>query len=187
MMLQGKAPPHRELIDGCVHVFVDDQNLFWGIVNDLKGPEFRIDFGELLTEVSRNADGVVRPVKSAYIAGVIPDDDTFWANAENQGFTVRRGYLGANNRSKQDDSYLTVDMTSALFQEAGPSTLILVAGDADYVPALEKAVERGWRTEIAFVNRGTSRALERVVHNFRTIAPESIELLRRFSNGTVRR
>lgn len=98
--------------------------------------------------------GTARGVKSAYIAGVIPDDDSFWEIAKSRGFTVRRGFLGSNSRSKQDDAYLITDMTSTLYEEEGPSTIVLVAGDADYVPPLRKAVERRWRTECAFINRG---------------------------------
>jgi hypothetical protein len=147
----GKAPGHKQLKNDVVHVFVDDQNLFWGIVNDQFGRNYRIDFGELLSEVSRNSQGKPRAVKSAYIAGVIPDDDSFWKIAENQGFIVRRGYLGTGNRSKQDDAYLITEIVSTLYDQDGPSTIVLVAGDADYVPPLLKSLERGWRNEIAFV------------------------------------
>ena len=96
---RGRAPAHGELVDDRVRVFVDDQNLFWGIVNKQYGPRFRIDFGRLLTVACRRTGGMTRFVKSAYIAGVIPDDDSFWKIAENQGFTVRRGYLGARART----------------------------------------------------------------------------------------
>jgi uncharacterized LabA/DUF88 family protein len=155
-------------------VFVDDQNLFLGIVNDMAGRSFRIDFGELLDVVSRDSTGAVRGVKSAYIAGVIPDDDSFWQIAENQGFTVRRGYLGTGNRSKQDDAFLITEIMSTIYEQDGPSTIVLVAGDADYVPPLIKSLDRGWRNEVAFINRGASMSLEPVVHEFRIISPEAI-------------
>ena len=171
----GRAPQHKELHSKQVHVFVDDQNLFWGIVNHQYGRGFRIDFGLLLTRASRDTTGNTRFVKSAYIAGVIPDDDSFWQIAKNQGFTVRRGFLGSNNRSKQDDAYLITDLTATLYEQEGPSTIILVAGDADYVPPLQKSIDKGWRNEVAFIDRGVSEALEPVVHEFRVISPSSIE------------
>ena len=174
---EGRSETHGELIDERVHIFVDDQNLFWGIVNQEYGPSFRIDFGRLITRASRDTSGNTRYVESAYIAGVIPDDDSFWKIAENQGFTVRRGYLGTNNRSKQDDAYLITDLTSTLYEQQGPSTIILVAGDADYVPPLKKSIEKGWRNEVAFIGRGVSEALESVVHEFRVINPSSIEYI----------
>lgn len=173
----GKADPHVELVNDLVHVFVDDQNLFWGIVNEGPGIMYRVDFGRLLLEVSKDTNGRPRGIKSAYIAGVIPDDDSFWKVAENQGFTVRRGYLGSGGRSKQDDAYLISDMVSTLYEAEGPSTIVLVAGDADYVPPLLKAKDRGWRREVAFINRGISSALEPLVHEFRVITPSDIELM----------
>ena len=175
---RGGAQTHGNLTSANVHVFVDDQNLFWGIVNKQMGPGFRIDFGRLLDVVSKDSDGKVRGIKTAYIAGVIPDDDTFWVVAENQGFTVRRGFLGANNRSKQDDAYLITDLVSTLYEQEGPSTIVLVAGDADYAPALIKAIEKGWRTEVAFIEHGVSAALSPVVHEFRTFHPADIDLMR---------
>lgn len=173
----GRASAHDELANDLVHVFVDDQNLFFGIVNDQYGPDFRIDFGRLLLEVAKSSDGRTRAVGSAYIAGVIPDDDSFWQVATNKGFKVRRGYSGVGRRSKQDDAYLIRDMTATLYEESGPSTVVLVAGDADYVPPLEWALKKGWRTEVAFIGRGTSVALEQVVHEFRVLAPTAIEHL----------
>ena len=173
----GRAPAHGDLANDRVHVFVDDQNLFWGIVNERYGPRFRIDFGRLLSVACRRTGGSSRFVESAYIAGVIPDDDSFWRIAENRGFTVRRGYLGANQRSKQDDAYLITDMTATLYEQYGPSTIVVVAGDADYVPPLERAISRGWRVEVAFTDRGVSEALEPVAHEFRIIDPYAIEYL----------
>ena len=171
----GGAKQHNKLVNDLVHVFVDDQNLFWGIVNNDRGIAFRIDFGRLLLAAARDAQGQPRGVQSAFIAGVVPDDDSFWEAAKSRGFTVKRGYLGHNNRSKQDDAYLITEVVSTLYEEAGPSTVVVVAGDADYVPPLELAVKKGWRTEVAFVNRGVSTALVPVVHGFRRIAVGDIQ------------
>ncbi|TCO80394.1 uncharacterized LabA/DUF88 family protein [Plasticicumulans lactativorans] len=176
----GAAKPHAELVNDFVHVFVDDQNLFWGVLNSGQGGGYRVDFGRLLTTASKDANGKTRYVKSAYIAGVIPDDDSFWKIAEHQGFIVRRGYLsssGGQTRSKQDDAYLITEITSTLYEQKGPSTIVLVAGDADYVPPLIRANEKGWRVEVAFIERGLSSALDPVSHLFRTVNVSSIQYL----------
>lgn len=171
----GKADPHNNLVNGQVHLFVDDQNLFFGITNDRYGKDFRIDFGRLMLEACKDEHGETRGVSSAYIAGVIPDDDYFWEVAENQGFQVKRGYLGYGNRSKQDDAYLIAQIVETIYEQDGPSTIVLVAGDADYVPALEKVLKKGWRSEIAFVEKGVSIALENYVHQYRVIDPGRIQ------------
>jgi uncharacterized LabA/DUF88 family protein len=121
-----------------------------------------------------------RFVKSACIAGVIPDDDSFWKIAEKQGFKVKRGYLSnhsGHQRSKQDDAFLVTEITSTLYEQKGPSTIVLVAGDADYVPPLIKANEKGWRVEVAFIERGLSSALDPVTHLFRSINSSAIQYL----------
>ena len=141
-----------------------------------------MDFGRLLLETARGPQGHARPVLKAYIAGVIPDDDYFWEVAKSQGFEVKRGYLGTNNRSKQDDAYLISEMVSTIYERPGPSTLVLVAGDADYKPPLEKVLEKGWRVEVAFTGHGVSRALDSVTHQFREILPTSIQ---KYSNYPV--
>jgi uncharacterized LabA/DUF88 family protein len=177
----GAAKAHAALVDEFVHVFVDDQNLFWGLLNNGQSQGYRIDFGRMLTAASKDVNGKTRYVKSAYIAGVIPDDDSFWKMAQNQGFNVRRGYLsgaGGQTRSKQDDAFLITEITSTLYEQKGPSTIVLVAGDADYVPPLIRANEKGWRVEVAFIERGLSSALDPVTHLFRTITASSIEYLK---------
>src|SRR5258706_6054348 len=77
----GRAKPKGKLVDNKVHVFVDDQNLFWGIVNSSHGPGFRIDFGRL-TAASRDSLGGDRFAKTAFIAGVIPDDADYGPRLE---------------------------------------------------------------------------------------------------------
>ncbi len=174
----GRAAPHEPLTNGLVHVFVDDQNLFYGIRNNEGGKSYRLDFGRLLLEVAKDANGQTRAVGSAYIAGVIPDDDTFWRAAESKGFVVRRGYLGTGNRSKQDDAYLITEIMETIYTQSGPSTIVLVAGDADYVPPLIKSQDKGWRNEVAFIDRGISISLEGYVHEFRTLSVSSLQLIK---------
>jgi len=178
----GSAHPHQTLVDDRVHVFVDDQNLFWGAVHSGQSHAYRVDFGRLLTAAARADDGHARFVGSATIAGVIPDDDSFWRIAEVQGFKVKRGYLSGVSgfqRSKQDDAFLVTEITSTLYEQPGPSTIVLVAGDADYVPPLIRANEKGWRVETAFISRGLSSALDPVCHLFRNINLSTIQYLQR--------
>ena len=172
------APDHGPLANNNVHIFVDDQNLFYGIVNHLCGPNYRIDFGNLLRVAAlSSSSGGARPIGSAYIAGVIPDDDSFWEAAKSKGFTVHRGYLNSGGRSKQDDAYLITSIMETLYEEEGPSTIVLVAGDADYAPPLLKCLDKGWRVELAFTDMGggISMRLSGLVHEFREFSPADIE------------
>ncbi len=91
---------------------------------------------------------------------------------------MRRGYLRMGNRSKQDDAFLISDLVETVCTQAGPATVVLVAGDADYAPPLIKSLDRGWRNEVAFIDRGISIALEGYVHEFRTLSVSGIQLFR---------
>ncbi|KQU99733.1 hypothetical protein ASC68_08070 [Devosia sp. Root105] len=173
-----RAPAHKVLANKKVHIFVDDQNLFWGIVNSGGGKGFRIDIGLLTLAACKDTNGQARFIESAYVAGVIPDDDYFWEIWKQHNFTVNRGFLGTNNRSKQDDAYLIRDMTKTICRSEAPSTIVLIAGDADYGPALQFAVEEGWRVEVFTTGRGVSAALEPYVHEFRIIDESQIKLQR---------
>jgi uncharacterized LabA/DUF88 family protein len=169
-----RAPAHKPLVNDDVHIFVDDQNLFWGIVNSLADKSFRLDIGLLALMAAKSSLDNTRVIKSAYVAGVVPDDDYFWEIWKQHNFIVNRGFLGHNNRSKQDDAFLIRDMTKTICRAEGPSTIVLIAGDADYGPPLEFAVEEGWRVEVLTTGRGISSALEKYVHEFRTFSEDSI-------------
>ena len=174
------APAHHELKNQNVHVFVDDQNLFYGITNYEGDRSYRIEFGDLMRVAAKSTEtGSARAVASAYIAGVVPDDDSFWQAAKDKGFEVFRGFLGSGRRSKQDDAYLVAQLVENLYEFEGPSTIVLVAGDADYGPALEKCLAKGWRVEIAFVAHSNliSQSLSHLCHEFREFTSEQIRRL----------
>ena len=172
------APQHDELANKKVHVFVDDQNLFYGIINSERDLSYRIDFGSLLrVAATSSSTSMAREVGSAYIAGVVPDDDSFWESAKARGFKVHRGFLNASGRSKQDDAYLITQIMETLYEEEGPATIVLVAGDADYMPPLQKCIKKGWRVELTFTNSGggISSRLQNHVHEFRNFSSSDIE------------
>jgi uncharacterized LabA/DUF88 family protein len=64
-----------------------------------------------------------------------------------------------------------------LYEKPGPATMVLVAGDADYVPPLQKVLAKGWRSEVTFIGHGVSSSLEPVTHEFRELLPSSIQKL----------
>jgi uncharacterized LabA/DUF88 family protein len=75
------------------------------------------------------------------------------------GFEVPRVFLrSSNGRSKQVDMALAVEMLSLAYEDAYDMA-ILVAGDADYIPLIEKVRSLGKRTVVWFVGKGMSRDL----------------------------
>jgi uncharacterized LabA/DUF88 family protein len=168
---------HGPLLNNLVHIFVDDQNLWIAAGAESTSARFRLDFGELLNYVSKDEANQVRAVRTAMIAGTVPPEDSFWEIARNQGFAVKLGYRGFGGKSKQDDHHVTADMVETVCTEPGPSTVILVAGDGDYGPCLDKALARGWRVEVFFVRTGLSPEIERRAHRYVKIHPADIEVI----------
>ena len=54
------------------------------------------------------------------------------------------------------------DMVATLYEQQGPASIVLMAGDADYVPPLEKALDKDWRTEVAFIDPATLDDIHRL-------------------------
>ena len=172
---KGEAPAHAILNDPGVYVFVDDQNLWIGGKEEKANGTYRIDFGNLLVVAARDEAGNPRGVRKAVISGTIPPEDSFWQIARNQGFEVRLGYKGFGGRSKQDDTHLVADLVEIVCTVSGPATIVLVAGDGDYIPALQKALTRGWRVEVVFFQRGLAPGLDRFAHAIRIIRPIDVQ------------
>jgi uncharacterized LabA/DUF88 family protein len=169
------APEHGNLVNNLLFVFVDDQNIWIEAGKKSPWAGYRVDFGELLNVVSKDEKKKMRPVRQAFIAGTIPPEDSFWDSARNQGFTVRLGYRGYGGKSKQDDHHITADMVETVCEQPGPSTIVLVAGDGDYGPGLDKALARGWRVEVCYVEGTLSPALESRAHRLVKLHPGDIQ------------
>ena len=166
--------PHAALVNNLVHIFVDDQNIWIEAGKKSPWSDYRIDFGELLNIVSQDENKKMRPVRQAMIAGTIPPDDSFWDVARDQGFTVKLGYRGFHGKSKQDDHHITADIVETVCEQPGPSTIVLVAGDGDYGPALEKVLARGWCIEVCYVEGSLSPAVKGRAHRLVKLNPADI-------------
>jgi uncharacterized LabA/DUF88 family protein len=73
------------------------------------------------------------------------------------------------------------EIVSTIYEKPGPSTIVLVAGDADYMPPLLKVLAKGWRSEIAFIGHSVSISLEPVAHVFRELDPTGLQRYENFS------
>lgn len=136
-----------------VYVFCDNSNVFiegqWaaGREKGIHGldPEFRLDFGQLLTVVSSG-----RPVKEAHLYGSRPpDNDSLWHSAEKNGWDVQVLDRNTFGKEKGVDMKIGMDITEkTLLSPNGQGVIVLVSGDADFLPVIERVIERGWSIEI---------------------------------------
>ncbi|HEU4364274.1 MAG TPA: NYN domain-containing protein [Candidatus Krumholzibacteria bacterium] len=139
-----------------LHIFLDNSNVWiegqraatGGPAGDeRRDAAYRIDFGKLLEHVRAG-----RTIVEAMLYGSEPPpNDTVWSVAKERGFEAKVFKRNFQNREKKVDTQLCVDVTRTLYSNFPKDrVLILIAGDADYLPAIEVALEREWNVEVYF-------------------------------------
>ena len=136
-----------------VWIYVDNSNLWiegkkaYAKAHNLltsEHPRARFEFGQLYEVV---AEG--REVGGGTIYGSEPPDaDTIWAKMKEHGWDVKiekKSYH--TGKEKQVDTRLVADVVDLVGQLKN-GTVIIVSGDSDYIPALNKVLSRGWKVEV---------------------------------------
>ncbi|RGB23627.1 hypothetical protein C1646_774231 [Rhizophagus diaphanus] len=172
---------------GKVHVFVDNSNLFIGArytvgkiekVYDPDKPteeskeseeseesekpkvcymqQLQIDYGCLLTKVLDERKLGGNPV---IVGSRPPPQDTLWNRIKDLGYNVIVYNRNLENKEKCVDMQLGTTMVDDIADIGSPGIVVLVAGDGDYEPAVEKVLRRGWIVEIWFWKSSVSRHL----------------------------
>ena len=154
-----------------IWIFVDDSNI-WIEAKKLQSEKrhlktkedhrVRIDVGKLADAV---ADG--RPIKKGLLYGSEPPPvDTVWEKIEKiENFSVRKNKRSQlTGKEKQVDTELVADITEIAIKtpEHERTTIILISGDADVIPGLEKILkENRWSVEIYMWRQAIAGSLRR--------------------------
>lgn len=110
---------------------------------------WKIDFGKLF----QFAGGDAGDVKRAVLFGSRPPpNDSLWEAAKRKGFEVVVYDRNVKNREKKIDTDIVATMMEDSYERVDKSTdeMTLVAGDSDYVPAIEKLQKRGISVHVVF-------------------------------------
>lgn len=127
---------------------------------------WRLDFGRLFEFAAGGDVG-----RAVLFGSRPPQNDSLWAVAETKGFEVIVHDRNISNREKKIDTQMTAEMIEDSFTKmAKGDTITLVSGDADYVPAIEKLIDRGFRVEGCFWDHA-SRELKESVSRFISLNP----------------
>ncbi len=99
-----------------------------------------------------------------------PPTDTVWKAARDHGFKDRIFQRSRHRKEKMVDTQLTVDLIQDIHTELAPSTdkIIIVAGDADYVPAIKAARDKGFHVKVAFWNHASS-SIKKAADDFQSL------------------
>ena len=110
---------------------------------------FRLDFGELYDFVSENNPKKI--ARALLLGSSPPTSDKVWSVAERAGFEVVIIDRNSENREKKVDTGIVAAMVRDAYTKAEKNDVItLVAGDSDYVPAVELLVNDGFHVEVVF-------------------------------------
>lgn len=111
---------------------------------------FRLDFGGLYDFVAENNPGKI--ARAVLFGSSPPESDKVWAVAERAGFEAVVIDRNVENREKKIDTGIVAAMVRDAYTRVDKTkdTITLVAGDSDYVPAVEILTNDGFRVEVVF-------------------------------------
>lgn len=145
-----------------LHVFIDNSNVFIEgqrvaretfRYDDQLILRFRISYGGLLDFIQQG-----RKLMEAVLVGSRPpQNDALWNRLKALGIEPRifdRSFY--TGREKRVDAELTNAVRDTLEDNEEPGTIALVAGDADYVPVIERCIRRKWSVELYFWAQASS-------------------------------
>jgi uncharacterized LabA/DUF88 family protein len=136
--------------------------------------DWKLDFGKLYEIAGGEIVG-----RAVLYGSKPPPNDSLWRAAEHQGFEVVVFDRNASNREKKIDTQITTDVVADSYEwmKQGRDEVRLVAGDADYVPVIEKLQGRGLPCVVVFWEHA-SRELKEAASEFVSLDAH-LEALRR--------
>ena len=165
-----------------LHIFLDNSNVWIEgqraatgdpIATERMDAAYRIDFGRLLEYVRKG-----RNIVDARLYGSEPPpNDTVWNIAKDCGFVPKVFKRNFQGREKKVDTQLCVDATTAFYTHTPRNRiLVLLAGDADYMPVVETALERAWKVEVYFWANASKELRQDKRMNFFNLTPHVLEV-----------
>lgn len=149
----------------------------WSAVqNRICDQSWKLDFGKLF----EFAGGEKSDVKKATLFGSRPpQNDSVWSAAERRGFQVITYDRNIANHEKKIDTDIVATMIEDSYEllTIGVDEVTLVAGDSDYVPAIEKLKKRGIPVHVVFWKHA-SRELKDVASKFIELDPYLLHISR---------
>lgn len=117
--------------------------------NRICDSSWRLDFGKLFEFAGGDRPNVKRAV---LFGSRPPPNDSLWDAAKRKGFDVVVYDRNIANREKKIDTDIVATMIEDSFTILDPANdeMTLVAGDSDYVPAVEKLRKRGITLHVVF-------------------------------------
>jgi uncharacterized protein (TIGR00288 family) len=142
--------------------------------SDSTDGNWRIDFGRLYEFALENHSEVGRAV---LYGSRSPTNDSLWNAAKNKGFEVIVHDRNIMNKEKQVDISMAVDIIADSFalMEIGRDVVLIITGDADFLPVVRNLRSRGFTVYIVFWSHA-AQALKDSASKFINLDPYIEEL-----------
>jgi hypothetical protein len=92
-----------------------------------------------------------------------PSLDTVWRKIREHGLNVSTYQRDSKDKEKELDNALTADATECvceMVKKVKMGTILIVAGDRDYCPVVEKILKYGWKVEMAAFSVSINKKLK---------------------------
>jgi uncharacterized LabA/DUF88 family protein len=112
-------------------------------------PSYRLSFGKLYSFVA--GGNQANTARAVLFGSRPPQNDAIWQLAENAGFEVIVEDRNRNNKEKKIDTGIVAIMSRDAYRNAKSGDVFtLVAGDNDYVPAVDMLRKDGFQIDVVF-------------------------------------
>ena len=120
-------------------------------LSKFKDDRYEIDWGKFLYLVKEKDTRALAQIPILY-GSRPPPEDSVWDRIREEGFDVKVFDRNIRNKEKGVDMEMGMDIAERFHEvpDDTPRTLVIAAGDADYVPVVERAKSRGWPVEVWF-------------------------------------
>ena len=145
------------------------QNIYVAMNQKKIDNDYRLDFGQL----HRFTAGDPSKIKRAVLFGSRPPkNDSLWEIAENAGFETIVVDRNTANREKKVDTGIVAEIMRDAYKKMNcdQDVITLVAGDGDFVPAIENLRKDGYKIELFFWSHA-SQELKNACNRFVELDP----------------
>jgi uncharacterized LabA/DUF88 family protein len=150
------------MADPLLYTFVDNSNVLIegrrfaemkrkgrSKLSAFKDDSYEIDWGKFLYVLCEKDTRGMADIPILY-GSRPPDEDSVWQRIRDHGFDVKLFDRNIRNKEKGVDVDMAMDIADLFHRVTSPKIIVVAAGDADFVPAVERARAKGWIVEVWF-------------------------------------
>jgi uncharacterized LabA/DUF88 family protein len=125
-------------------------NIYDAMYNRILDHDYTISFGRLHEFVAGTDKSQI--ARAVLFGSRPPPNDSIWKYAKSAGFELVLEDRNVANKEKKIDTGIVSAMVKDAYKRADKAkdTMVLVAGDGDFVPAVRDLREDGFRVDVVF-------------------------------------